>query len=397
MDLLQTVEKMIKLSELLSSEWMTVRKLISAFIFFFLLTTGCKEPYTPPVNPSSVNYLVVDGFINSGAGPTTIKLSRTRSLSSTDSMPELNAHVTILDDLSQVYQLTEVGNGIYMLNQLNADYQRQYQLDIITSDGKEYRSDPVIPKQTPQIDSVHWEADNFGAHIYVNTHDPQNNSRYYRWSYEETWERKAAVNSGVIYDSGQVVLRPPSQQIFECWPTDTSTNILIGTSQNLSQDVIYRQPITTVSIGTEQISVLYSINIYQYVISEEAFNYWQLMKKNTEQLGSLFDVQPSQTAGNIHCLSNPAEPVVGYISVSSVTQQRIFINNSDLPYWGYIFPYECDSTITVAPDKISQVFQDSVLWIPVTININGSVVGATPECADCRYGGFSNQKPSFWP
>jgi hypothetical protein len=41
---------------------------------------------------------------------------------------------------------------------------------------------------TPQLDSVSWKQENNGVRIYASTHDPNNNTRYYKWDYEETWE-----------------------------------------------------------------------------------------------------------------------------------------------------------------------------------------------------------------
>ena len=55
------------------------------------------------------------------------------------------------------------------------------------------------------------------------------------------------------------------------------------------------------------------------------------LKKNTEQLGSIFDALPSQINGNIHSATNPSEPVIGYISVGNVSSQRIFITKQQLP------------------------------------------------------------------
>ena len=46
-----------------------------------------------------------------------------------------------------------------------------------------------------------------------------------------------------------------------------------------------------------------------YALTRDQFNYWANLKKTTEYLGTIFDAQPSQLNNNIHCLSNPSEPV----------------------------------------------------------------------------------------
>ncbi len=55
------------------------------------------------------------------------------------------------------------------------------------------------------------------------------------------------------------------------------------------------------------------------------------MKGNTENVGSIFGSQPNEITGNIHCVSNSSEPVIGYIGAGRSQHERIFISNSDMP------------------------------------------------------------------
>ena len=66
-------------------------------------------------------------------------------------------------------------------------------MHITTKNGKEYASDYSVVRTTPEIDSISWLRDNGGVRIYINTHDDQNKTKYYRWSYSETWEFHAAL------------------------------------------------------------------------------------------------------------------------------------------------------------------------------------------------------------
>jgi hypothetical protein len=51
--------------------------------------------------------------------------------------------------------------------------------------------------------------------------------------------------------------------------------------------------------------VLYYIKLSQYALSHDAYLFYQKLKKNTEQLGSIFDAQPSELSSNIHCVTDP--------------------------------------------------------------------------------------------
>jgi hypothetical protein len=76
--------------------------------------TGCKNPYNPAVTASNVNYLVVEGLINSGQDSTIIKLSRTVNISDTTKVnPELGAQVTVESDQNTIYPIQEIGKGRY--------------------------------------------------------------------------------------------------------------------------------------------------------------------------------------------------------------------------------------------------------------------------------------------
>ncbi len=189
-----------------------------------------------------------------------------------------------------------------------------------------------------------------GLQIFVNTHNPQNNTRYYKWQYKETWEFHSAYLSKLKYiinpsPQGDVYSLTPSvvayyppdpydSSIFICWQSDSSTEILLGSSAALSEDLIHL-PIVTVPAGSQKLTVLYSINIIQYGWSEAGYQFLQAMKKNTENTGSVFNPLPSQLIGNIHCLSDPSKMVVGYFNVSPEQEKRFFISAADVPDWIY--------------------------------------------------------------
>jgi hypothetical protein len=40
-------------------------------------------------------------------------------------------------------------------------------------------------------------------------------------------------------------------------------------------------------------------------------------------------------SGNIHCLADPGEVVIGFIEVTQEQVKRIFISNSQVPGWNY--------------------------------------------------------------
>ncbi|MBS1599915.1 MAG: DUF4249 domain-containing protein [Bacteroidetes bacterium] len=374
-------------------------------IFFTFITVmlmaSCKQLYNPPEIRQNPGFLVVDGALHVGADSSVILLSRTRNLDSLSSVPESQAKILVMDQSGQSYPLTEQSIGRYVCSSLNLNYNALYQLKINTIDGREYLSDTFHAIQTPPIDSIVWRQDSVGVSIYVNATGTQNDSRYYRWDYVETWKYQTAFQSLYEYVNGQVVYRAPDNQIYFCWKDFASTDIVIGSTSKLSANVLSKKLVAVVPAGSEKISIKYSINLKQYGISKEAYEYWQNVKKNTEQLGTLFDAQPSQLTGNIHCTTNEAEPVIGFISASTVQQKRIFISNKEVNPWYYQRYYnDCYYTfgdrILITQDQAEEyIGKPGHLW--VLIAERGGVYDIVQLfCGDCREHGGVNKPPAFW-
>jgi hypothetical protein len=386
------------------------KKIIFIVAATVIIGLGCKKPYVPPVVASNTNYLVVEGVINSGQDSTIIHLSRTVALTaSAGTAPELNALVMVQSDSNTSYTLAEIGNGNYAIPGLNLSASNKYRLQITTADKKVYQSDFVPVKATPPIDSVGFITQNNGIQLYVNAHDPSNNTRYYRWSYQETWQFHAKYETSFITDGMKLKLRTPGQQIFTCFSNQTSSTILLGSSAKLAQDVIYQSPVTQVTATSEKIEAKYSILVKQYALTSDAYKFWQNLKKNTEDLGTIFSSQPSEIPGNVHCITDPSEPVIGYISATNVQQKRIFISNSQLPgSWLPNYPYQCelDSLLYCRPNSIPCQNDVAAFLLPLntsefaiySIDIRSQTVGymsTDAQCADCTIRGTTKQ-PDFW-
>ena len=367
--------------------------------FVALFFSRCKVPYAPPLQNSAARYLVVEGYIN-GDGVTTIKLSRTRNITWGDTaayINESNANVQVQDNQNNIYPLNNSNNGFYTGNYI-LSASNLYCLHITTPDNKEYVSDFVPFKTAPPIDSLNWKLVNNGVQVFVDTHDQQNKTRYYRWTYNETWEFHSAYNSIIKYDANNKKVVNRTEQVFQCWRTDSSTNILVGSSAKLQSDIIHNQPITYLPDHDRKISVLYSVLVKQYALDSAAYNYWQAIKGNTENVGSIFDPQPNQTKGNVHCVGDTSETVIGYVGAGTTTEQRLFISNSAMPA-GWNLSLNCDE-IEVTPDSI-EIYFGMRGYFPIIKDSTptGAVKGyfsSFGTCVECTLVG-TNKKPVFWP
>ncbi len=391
-------------------------------LVIIIITEGCKKPYSPPAIAAAGSYLVVEGVVNSGSDSTIIKLSKTVKISNGTALnPLTGAAVAVESDQNVVFPLTETTKGYYVSPGLNLNSSHNYRLSINTG-NEQYYSDYVQVLNSPPIDSVYFKVIDTGLTVYTATHDPNNSIKYYRWDYNETWIIHPRFTSGFYSNGDTVLTRTSAQQVFTCWRTDTSSVIVLGSSAKLAKGVIFDNPITSLTSLSPKIANEYSILVRQYALSADAYNFWVNLKKNTEQLGGIFDAQPSQINGNIHSSTNPTEPVIGFVSVGSTTSQRIFISTAQLPAFGSPnenYPPGCKILENCCyysfvpqgsnPIPINQVNEfinfnrgatNPLIPIDPISMPQGPILGYTatdPICADCTLQkGASNKQPAYW-
>ncbi|SHN31972.1 DUF4249 domain-containing protein [Mucilaginibacter sp. OK098] len=376
-------------------------------LFVIMLAIGCKKPYNPKVISSPNSYLVVEGVINTN-DVTTIKLSRTVNLSSGVTTNPIQANLVIECDNGSNYGLNEVGNGVYQLAGVTLDNTRKFRLRITTSDNnKVYLSDYEQAKITPPIDSVGFIANGNKLQLYANTHDPNNNTHYYRFDYTETWKFHSLYYSTYLSNGTAIVARNSDQLIYYCFANSTSSTIILGSTAKLTQDLLFQAPLTAIESTSEKIELKYSILVHEYALTAAGYKFWESLKTNTEQLGSIFDAEPSQLIGNIHNIADASEPVIGYISTSTIQSKRIFITSEQLPQsWKPNYPYECnlDSFLYDRPKThINEVAQTLIPGIEIPVSGIYTPAGLVPIgytgsgafCVDCTLRG-SKQQPDFW-
>jgi hypothetical protein len=359
----------------------------------------CKQSYVAPAQKANINLLVVDGILNGGAGSaSTFRLSRTQQIgdSAQAYTPELQAQLTILGSGGDTYLFSEQGNGVYATAPLSINPAEKYQLQIQTHNGSKYISDPVPVLLSPPVDSLTWGPTDSASDVTVsiNTHDPANNSHYYFWTFIQTWEYHALENAELGLQNGLIVYVDSTNQTYTCWKALNSTDILLGNTTSLGQDRVSQAPLVTIPQNDQRLSVRYSILVSQSVLSESAYQYWLILQKNTQNLGTLFDPQPSQLSGNYHCLTDPNEPVIGYLSAGTIQQQRLFIPG--LQPKDTATP-ECRTvTIGVNPTNFQLYDYPDTTYGPYYFQGSTALILSPRRCIDCRLSGGTNQKPSFW-
>jgi hypothetical protein len=357
-----------------------------------LLAWGCVSKFIPEINENT-EAVVVDGLITDQPGSDTIKLYKTIPLGKkAEADPVEGCIVTISDDLGNSYDLFETSPGIYITDadEFCGTIGRKYTLRIFTSgiSGNKYtyESVPMEMKPVPPIDTLWYEKvlieeetpysnRKEGCNIYLDTHDPLDKCTYYRWDYRETWEM-------------QIPYYVPNKV---CWVSKQSGNIMIKNTSVLSENRISRFPVKSVSHESDRLNIKYSILVNQYSLNDNEYVYWEKIQNIVEEVGSLYDITPASVPGNIYCLEDPNEKVLGYFSVSAKTSKRIFIDDY---FSGQANLYlECPMD-TVSGGKVIPGL-GLYLWIIITFPNKDVVITDDKNCYDCAMRG-TNIRPSYW-
>jgi len=390
---------------------------LRSYGLFFCLTvlslTGCISEYNPVGVADTAGTLVVDGLLIDN-GQTAIKLSRTVRL--VDKLPRdavyvQNATIQVIDESNRIIAVAEpqiaAGKrvaGMYVINDtLSFDPAMKYALDI-RIENSHYRSDFIAPVHTPEIDEVTWTVnEDQSMDIMVSTHDPSNRTTYYFWRFEEDWEFIAPFAAEFRYDPVTKTVIPQSlngDNRYYCWNFDQSKSLLYGSSDKLSEAVIKNNKIHHIPPNNPRFNYLYSILVKQYGLEKEAYDYFVNLQRNVDESGSLFAPQPSEKEGNIKCLSNPDEPVIGYIAITKEVAQRLFIDVEKLDFFLHAncIP-ETIPDFDFIPGWITpeEAFDKGVgIFIP--FSPGSTYFHAFPvRCVDCTYSGNTKNKPDFWP
>lgn len=378
-------------------------------LFLLLVLVTCRKSYTPAAIKASNHFLAVDGFIDATAGDrTSFILTRSRSLTdSVTNIPELNAQVNIIGSNGGSFPLIDSSaSGIYLSAALALDNTQNYKLQINTSDGNSYESDFAPVKASPPIDSITWKivddatTGTQALQIYVSAHDPNASTHFYRWDFLETYEHLSTLETPWGESNGLIYPYIAPENSHTCYSTVHSNDILLGSSVALSQDVISQSLIATLQQNDPKLDIEYSILVKQYPLTITGYNYWLTVQKNSQSLGGLFDLQPSQVTGNLHSTTHPGDPVLGFVSANTIAQQRIFINNNQTPGWRSNPLISCKE-ITVPTDPLNTLIYTYPDTAYGPYHFSGDftifLVVAPKTCLDCRYQGGTTTKPDFWP
>jgi Domain of unknown function (DUF4249) len=404
-------------------------------IFAFLLlvaAASCIDPYTPNLKNYN-SLLVVEGLITNENSSYKIKLSRT--FSKANSVPEsiTDANVYIIDGDGIKTDLQNYNNGYYITDSTSFTgvTGQMYTLHILTSDGKEYKSDECALLPVAGIDNIHYVKGEeisgtqgellTGLKILLNSTDATGMNQYFRWTFEEVWKFRIPYAEQYTYNLvNDTTFDFESVPVIEsvCWKKNQSGNIITNSILPGGSNFINNQEIQFIApVISDRLTQEYSILVKQYSISNNEYDFWNNLKKADETGGDIFASQPFTVISNIHNVKDASEMVLGYFEVSAVMQKRIFItphnlDSLDLPF----YKTDCIEVALSPADFNYNLTFDGIYHMYVALGYTfvgpevtpGKILAghvllrdllkldfATKVCSICEQTGFTT-KPDFW-
>jgi len=378
-----------------------------------LSAVSCIYPFTPDPEDGS-GALVIEGDILLG-DYTVVTLSHTSPVDA----PEIAAdppaaEVWVEDDSGKTYDgVSDPGQkGVYNVDTRSASTDRKYRLHVVrVSDGNEYVSDWGEAPAVPVIDSLSYNLDFDRSRLNVALSMHSQGGSFFKWKYVEKWEFHALYNPELKYEppetsrwgthgeGNMVKMTPPGT--YSCFGRDESSEIMIFSTEKQTDDRFVDLEFHPLAKDDAKISYIYHIDVYLEPLSEDAYKYWDNIKSNSEYNGNLFAPNPSELVGNIRCVQDPDELVMGYISVAALAHKDLFIRHSDARFYKDSVPYE--EPVVVNRGEWYKYYYDG--YLPFTYyEIPGDVsqtYWAKARCVDCkrmaRGKDVSYVRPDDWP
>jgi len=398
-----------------------------------LILCGCITEFEAKHTDDIADILVVEGLITDDES--TIVLSSSAGLKD-DNRNMFAYHVTgakvyIECDDGMQWSAARQNYGEYTIENGKLNPEKQYRLKILVETGRapsvektgnaqsvektghapslqgEYHSEYAYPLITPEIDSVFWTKKDRGqpVNIHVATHATDSMVQYCRWSYREVWELKP---QHLIEDEGKCpkclltgldnkdVICPYcgfelTRFPYYCWNSASSKEMLLGSSEKTVSGRL-TEILTKTPPSNERFSILYRMDVTQNAISKQAYNYYTNIKKNSQQSGGIMSHIPAELKGNIICVTEPGQKVIGYMDVASITRGRL-----------YVYPNVYEAPMSQCTPKsryeitlLHGYFPDWYYGLPGLGGVAGMVF-VSRKCVDCTSEGASKYRPADWP
>jgi hypothetical protein len=339
----------------------------SVVVCCLLVFVSCVDEVRLPIRQVE-RRLVVEGLITDEPPPYAIKLTYSGNLTGSLLIPSdlaINGAVVFLtDDAGHRARLEQdaLNPAFYWMYDpaLRGQVGRSYSLSILLPDGSRYSSRPERLNPTPPLENLRAEyvratlpGQTDAYAIRVDTQDPPAPGNYYRWA------ALAYLRRWASFDPQNPPLTAFSPcQTCSCWvtyygpQTDVLSDALIN-GNRIAGRLAYVAPLY--GVGQQYVQVR------QFSLTRQAFQYWELFDQQRSRSGSLFDAQPASIEGNVRDVADTTRRALGYFGASAVSQQRLTIPADTINYGRFVTRFK---SLVIPPSGDCASNYDEVRFTP---------------------------------
>lgn len=401
----------------------------AASVLLALTVNSCVFPYDTDFEGQTGELpLVVEGDIIIG-GITTINLDRVRPFEEPQEeqwgryiMTNVEAYIegedgtrvegdlyTPYDYFSSSYYFSAPTATIHFDTQdLRPDQRYRLHLKVLCSGADApdtYESAWVSVNPAPVIDGLTYQANIPDEELEIGLSMHCRGAHRFRWFFEEDWEFHAELNSSFMFDTESSLVKPyddyRTQNTYFCWRHFQDYEARTFSTVNQTDDRFEDLKFHTVSLKDKRLQILYRIRVHLSAISDDAFTYWETMRQNSEEQGSLFAPTPSQLPGNIRCTSNPSAQVIGFVDACQEIMGEMYYDNTRDHYFipGKPILFESVQIPNIEMWNSDLYYNDDYRpYQSISVGFGETEYLWAPDfCVDCRRNGGTKIKPEDWP
>lgn len=327
------------------------------------LLEACIDRYDLP-DKLYVAQLVVSGAITNEAGPYEVRLAHSSPNDTIYTPPIVNATVILHDDAGESEQLVQGDHaGSYVTQHVRGVVGRKYWLTITIRDD-EYYTDPQELLPPGEIDGLSYEfiqnalnrADPVKPHhaidLLIDSRGVEGYPNLYRWRWRTIHEMRTYPENRTRIETRPCVAPPgfPCPPLIvpdippcafalandgatcsccRCWYERKSEVVALSDNRSINA-IDFKQAIGRLAVD-DYFFIRSYIEVTQMSVTEEAYRFWDLVRRQQQANGSLFQPNNFPIRGNVKSRSDSKFVSLGYFGVYGMTKKSIFINRFDFP------------------------------------------------------------------
>jgi hypothetical protein len=333
-----------------------VRARLQIVILFLWTTLGCVDPVDLSI-PSDDRSFILEGNVTDNSGPDTIRLSKSFPADGNyyNRLGIPGAKLWITDDAAVVDTLIDLGNGVYVTNNLQGAVGRTYTIagEIpvkYPDDSKDTtRFISALERMSPAgtIDSIYYELTTKvnqetgiaedGLNVFIDASVDASSSHRLRWKFNGTY---IFVSDPSLIQIPEPCLDPVCPTIplacasgcecCICWASEREALPLVTSPEFLGGTKVNRVFVKYIPINGFTFYDRYHVEVTQMELSKPVFDFYSGIRKQMENASSLFQPPFFGLEGNVKVLSGKTK-LIGVFSAAAEVKAYRYINSVELP------------------------------------------------------------------